>query len=348
MAPVHLLGGGLSCAMGSHARSCIAGIAAGLSRLGMVDSELMREPFVYGSAEGGIPFTTQPDRRIFDLLRDAVDGLLEGPQPRVTENIAMVVGWPHPNRGGAPPCPSARAFADLLGARMRGAVDPKRIYSLTGETAGGRALALASRLLSDDRELDACFVAAADSWLSGHALRWLSRRCPLRRTSRGEGIVPAEAGAAVWVVRAPPARATQLLGTHVTRVRGSGAATARLEAAIEGALNAASRRLEDIHHVVLESGTNAWGATECRVAMARLGGRLWSGSTLVPAGAIGHVGAAAGVINALLAAHLLERHGRGGTALCVINSAMSRRVALVLGSEPCATRSSREQIPWSL
>ena len=348
MSPIHLLGGGLSCAMGSHAPSCIAGIAAGLSRLVVVDSEIIREPVVCASAEGGTPFIKQPARRIFNLLGDAVDGLLDGPRPRSTENIAMIVGWPHPKRAGAPPCPSARALADALGSRIRSVVDPERVYPLTGETAGGRALALAARLLSDGQAIDACLVAAADSWLSTPALRWLSSRCPIRRTSSGEGIVPAEAGAAVWVVRAPPVGAPQLLGAHVTRVRGSESAVARLEAAIAGTLNAASRSLADIQHVVIDSGTNAWGTTENRVAMARLGGRLWNGATLAPAESIGHVGAPAGIINALVAAYLLERHGRGGSALCVVNSGMSRRAAFVFGLESRATPSSREVIPWSL
>ncbi|MEX1361525.1 MAG: hypothetical protein AB1Z98_00240 [Nannocystaceae bacterium] len=82
--------------------------------------------------------------------------------------------------------------------------------------------------------------------------------------------------------------------------------------------------------------------------MARLAREPWHGRVWRPAESIGHVGAAAGIIAALQGAHVLQRHGDGGMALCIVSGHRCPRVAMVVGAQPRAAISASEEIEWSL
>jgi len=317
----YLLGAGLTCALGSHAATSVAAIVAGLGRLGpLSDPPLVGEPTIIARVEGNVPLATDPDRRVLGLLLDAVDDLVANALPESMDKISIFVGWPDPQRPGAPSRPTPMLLADVLGPRVRRLLEPDRVLCLAGETSGAQALTLAAWHMANDDELDACLVVAADSWLTAEALRWLAMCCPLRRMVRGEGMVPAEAGAAVWLIRASQASfGAQLLGSGVTQVETASSGGCHLGLAMEHALSDAAVPLHTIDHTVLDAGSDSWGSTEFEVAMARLARRPWQGNAWNVSESIGNVGAPAGIIAALVAADLLGRHGDGGTALCVVS-----------------------------
>ncbi|MEX1368235.1 MAG: hypothetical protein AB1Z98_34210 [Nannocystaceae bacterium] len=208
---------------------------------------------------------------------------------------------------------------------------------------------LAAQHLAHDEQLDACLVVAADSWLTREALRWLEMSSPVRRQPTGLGMVPSEAGAALWLTRRSAATSRpRLLGCGVARVEAPTSGSFPLGIAIEKALCAAVLPLSSLDHAVVDVGADAWGLAEVEVVMARLAQRPWHGSTWSPAESIGHVGAAAGLIAALVGAHVIERYGDGGTALCIVSGHRCRRVAMVVGAQPRATASGSEDIEWAL
>ncbi len=344
----YLLGSGLICALGAHSATSITAIVAGLSRLHKFSvPEPVDKAVVIANVQGEPPLTQDPDRRVLSLLLDAVDDLVTTPLPTSMDTVAAFVGWPDPQRPGAPTRPVSVLLADLLSSRVKRGIDPNQVHCLTGETSGSRALVAAAQHLAKDREVDACLVAAADSWLTRDALRWLTKRCPLREAVVGKGMVPAEAGAALWLVREPPPEETvRLLGSDVTQGNRQ-AEGFHLGLAIERALSRAAVTLETVDHTVVDAGTDPWGFVECTLAMGRLSRRPWHGTMWSLADAIGNVGAPAGIISTLVAAHLLCRHGDGGTALSVVSGRRSRRVAVLLGADPRPTASARDEVPWA-
>lgn len=349
MAP-YLVAGGVSCAVGSNAATTVTAIAAGLSRLWtLADPTRFSNPVVIARALRHLPVSTHPERRVLGLLLDAVDAAMNDTRLEDVDDVNVLVGWPDPERPGAPRPPTPMFLADVLGTRMRRPLEPERIHCLTGETSGARALVLAAQQLSHDEGLDACLVVAADSWLTREALRWLEMSGPVRRRPNGMGMAPAEAGAALWLVRRSAAGSgPRLLGCGVARVEAATSGSFPLGMAIEKALCAAVLPLSSIDHAVVDVGSDAWGHAEVEVVMARLAQRPWHGTTWSLAESIGHVGAPAGLIAALVGAHVVERYGDGGTALCVVSGYRCRRVAMVVGAQRRATESGSEDIEWAL
>lgn len=238
-------------------------------------------------------------------------------------------------------------LADLFGTWLRTTVDPEQVRCLTGETAGARALVVAARRMREDLGLDACLVAAADSWLTTDALRWLALRCPIRREVGDEGLAPSEAGAAVWLVRSPYMAAVELVGTGAAATGGR-PSNDPLGRAVGRALAEARREIQDVQHIVLDTGTDVWGSVSWSATVSRASIRPWIGTTWLPAESIGHVGAAAGIIEVMLASHVLTRHGEGGAALCITAAQEHGQVAVVLAALPDAAVSLEEPIPWAL
>jgi len=277
------------------------------------------------------------------MLVDAVDDLLTAAVPETAHTIAVFVGWPDPERPGAPPRPSTALLATVLGLRLGLNLSTEQIRCVTGETAGARVLVLAAQRLQEDQELDACLVVAADSWLTLDAVKWLTRRCPLRSRVGDDGMAPAEAAAAVWMVRSPSANGARLCGGGISTTDAPG-----LGHAVKYAMKQAERSIHDIGVLVFDSGTNTLGTIGCALQMSHASIRPWVGSEWIPARSIGHVGAAAGIINVLLARHLLTRHGEGGTALCVTSGRGCEHVALAVSAPPRPTASVEEKIIWAV
>jgi 3-oxoacyl-[acyl-carrier-protein] synthase-1 len=224
-------------------------------------------------------------------------------------------------------------------------LDPSQVHLVTGFSAGAEALVIARERLTASSEIDACLVAAADSWLTTNAMRWAASRRPLRRGVHGDGMVPAEAGAAVWLARHTASSAARLVGA------GSAESPSRahpLDHAVRTALRQGSRAVDDVAHLVLDTDSerDAIVAIDAMSQSARP--TPWMGMRWSPAESIGNVGAAAGLVGALLAGHVLTRHGEGGTALTIACADAEQPVALLLSAPSDPAASLEEPIPWAI
>jgi 3-oxoacyl-[acyl-carrier-protein] synthase-1 len=341
--PPAIVGGGIACAIGSHAPTVITSIAAGLSRIRSVDQpDVRRTPIVIGLAREEEPTAKH---HVLSLLTRAIRGLLAEPPPDSVRALQVLIGWPAPDRPGAPPPPEASALADCIGSRLGLPLTATQVHLVTGATAGAEALAVARDRMRDDPELDACLVAAADSWLTTDAMRWALSRRPLRHGVYGDGMIPAEAGAAVWLARHAGSSAARLVG--VGRAP-SVPQPNPLDHAVRAALREGQCKVEDVAHLVLDTDAER-DAILAAVAMSVCGSpRPWLGTRWSPTHCIGNVGAAAGLVGVLLAAHVLTRHGEGGTALTICCADTEQPVALLLSAPSDPAASLEEPISWAI
>jgi len=346
MNPPLIQGGGLVCALGTHPGTALTALAADLRGLEPLHvPEIQSKPIIIGRVRGSDP--TDPSRHVMALLLDAIDRSATSAARPPGDEIAVIVGWPDPERPGAPPRPSLAALADRIGAQLGIQLDSERVRCLTGETSGARALAAAAQMLATE-PLDACLVVAADSWLTQDSLRWLTERTVLRWRILADGMVPAEAGAALWLI--PSSKLTP--GVHLagvgSTVGSSSSSTRSVGHAIGHALTQAKINVKAVDHLVVDPGADVWGLLRCSLAMSRASEMRWAGTTWIPANALGHVGAATGLVSVLIASHVLTRYSEGGIGLCVTSSSEDGDVAAVLTMERGPEASAEEPIQWAL
>lgn len=338
-----LCGAGLTCAVGRRALPAAAAIDAGVVRFRTL-SEPDSSWYLYPVAV--VPdLPASIDDRVQRLLADAIEGCRECMVADVSTRLAVYVGWPDERRPGSP-----RTFTDpelrrLLQRVLDVELDAEDIQTLRGDTAGLRALAVAGTRLRQDPDISACLVCAADSWIDARALRWLG---PRRRE-----ITPGEAGVALWLSREPLGRcAVPLLGSGVALCSPAteGPLVGAMVNAARHALDEAGMTFDDIDIRIADEGTLPSDYAEHVLAAARLRHRAHRVCrTVEPARHVGTAGAAAGLINVVVAAYMLTHH-QGTLALCTAGSDCAPRIATVLGTPPdrAVDGSGERGTPWAL
>ncbi len=220
-----------------------------------------------------------------------------------------------------------------------------------GAPAGIRAVERAADLITSGAA-ELCVVVAVDSWLDARSLRWLSERSPLH-TDRGEGVTPGEAGAVLVLASAqlvPRAEveATVLgFGSSVepaahdrdVPMRGDG-----LTEAVQQALTNSGLELQDLRLRLSDADGGHNAAKEQMLALARLlRVRMDDFPLWLPAECIGHVGAAAGLVQIAWAIQAAARgYLPGSPILCTVGNFAGERAAAII-DVPARSRGRR----WS-
>ncbi len=342
--PTWVAGAGMICAVGRQAMPAAAAIDAGVVRLQTTsnpgDSMSLHPVAVVPGITGSI------HERVDELLVEAIKSC--GPEvpvhERENDRLLVYLGWADARRPGAARCPSRGDVVERLGPLLDIELDRDDVHVMRGDTAGMRALVLASARLREDTGVDKCLVCAADSWIDAQALTWLG--------SRRRSMTPGEAGVALWLSRAPEGSlAVRLLGSGVSSAADScgGPMALALMRATQHALDEAGVAFDDLDLRVSDVGTLPSEYGEHTLAAARMRVRPKPGyRALEPARQIGSAGAAAGLINVVVASYMVARRRRS-LALCTASSDFGARVAVVLGGGP-REPSTREGAhpPWAL
>ncbi|HLT35063.1 MAG TPA: hypothetical protein VK034_02235 [Enhygromyxa sp.] len=221
-----------------------------------------------------------------------------------------------------------------------------------GAPAGFRAVERAAELITSGAA-ELCVVVAVDSWLDARSLLWLGERAPLHTDHYKEGVIPGEAGAVLLIasselVASAEVEATILgFGSSVepaehgpnVPMRGDG-----LTEAIRQALTNTGLELQDVRLRLADADGGHNAAKEQMLALARLlRVRVEDFPQWLPAECIGHVGAAAGLVQIAWAIQAAARgYLPGSPVLCTTRNFAGERAAVIV-DVPTPSRGPR----WS-
>lgn len=329
---------GMVSAVGLHAAAASAAIRAGISKFDELPYlDALGEPVV-GAAIPGLDMQFGPRlvAMLVGALRDCIDGL----PGHELAHVPLIVGLTEPGRPGG--CPGlARTVLDDVSQALGRAFHPKLSRVIpSGHTAGFDGLAIARQLLQAER-IPGCIVCGVDSFINASSLMWLDANWRLKRGGHLDGAIPGEAAAAVYVqLRPSPCdrAAVQVAGLGY----GQETATILAEEPLQGlGLAAAARQafaeagcgFHDIDFRLSDVTGENYGFREHVLAEAKLARTvrktpqpLWH-----PSECIGDSGAAAGVVQLVLAkAAWSKSYAPGPCAACFTSSVSGRRAVAVL------------------
>ena len=249
----------------------------------------------------------------------------------------------HPALAGGDGSTLLRRIVDLVDTEL----DATSCVVPRGGAAGiASALERAASLLADGR-VDECVVGAADSLINECDIDRLLRSGRLARPHAPHGVLPGEAAAFVRL------RGAADEGLAVASVLGVGQAREEdavdgprysqgrgLEAALRGAVGASGLAESTIGLRITGANGERYHAWETLLAEFRFY-RTWRPAlpTWYPASSLGDVGAAAGVIQLVLAERAIRRgYAPTDTIMCEATSESGWRCAAVVGTSPSARR----------
>lgn len=337
---------GANTPIGREAWSSAAAARAGISGFGT-------HPFMVDSCGEPMRAVVAPWIGIDMLGVDRLEMLLLPAIEEAMESFAVQAGWPR-RVGLAVALPSARPgvapgmeadLAQRLARRFGASCEAPRCYPL-GHAAALVALKDAKDALAQG-QMDACIVAAVDSYIDPSTLDWLESCDQLHGAGRHNnawGFTPGEAGAALLLMRGPVAAA---LGIEpLAAVWGVGIASERnliktetvcigdgLTRAFLAAFQplSADVRVSDVY---CDMNGEPYRADEFGFTCLRTSERFVCASDFVaPADCWGDVGAAGAVLHIVLAAVAGRKgYARGNVAMAWASSETGARGAAVLST----------------
>jgi 3-oxoacyl-[acyl-carrier-protein] synthase I len=334
---------GMVSPLGLTAASSCAALRARLSRyreLPIHDSA--GEP-VIGSpaieAAGGLHGAA----RIVALLESAIRDCIESYQLRFGSSYGQVAVLISAGDGSRPDCGpelSRRVLEEITRTWSWIVRESSRVYT-EGETGFFLALNEARDCLQDGK-IEGCIVAAVDSLVNPRAIKWLEEHGRLKTESNSDGVIPAEAAAALWVTldhrRSPALLEINGLGfaNEPSATDSERANTSEgLAEAIRRALADAQMGIQDIDFQVGGMTGERWEFMESSTAIARVLRKhkpqfnLW-----VPAELLGDVGAALGACMLVAVAYgFLKSYTAGPRALVYRSETGPRRAACVVSQQ---------------
>lgn len=331
-------------AVGRDAWASAAAVRAGISGFAqhpyMIDT--VGEPMRAAIAPW-IDIGLQGADRLTALLLPAIEEALEPLRgARTALRLALALGLPAP-RPGLPPDTAARVMQ-----RVQQHFGPTFGSIATfdaGHAAGLLGLHAALRHLGQGT-IDACLVAASDSWIEAETLEWLEAEDQLHGAgplNNAWGFIPGEAGAALLLLREDTALQARL--QPLARVLGTGQAhepkrmktqTVCIGEGLTEAFRAALQALPagaKVSDVYCDMNGEPYRADEFGFSVLRTKQHFESASDFVaPADCWGDVGAAGALLHGLLACVAARKGYANGPLAFVWSSAESgERAAALLG-----------------
>jgi 3-oxoacyl-[acyl-carrier-protein] synthase-1 len=320
---------GMVCPVGLGAESSCAALRAGLAKFDELPYHDNHLQPVIGAAVPGLPLTLRHEVRLVELLAGAVRDCLGEKPALATAGVPLVIGLAEPQRpggGGGLENRIVGLVQDRLGLRFH----PTLSRGVArGHTAGFEAFRAARELL-DAGSVSACVVCGVDSYVNANALLWLDQNRRLKTPLHSDGVIPGEAAAAVLVQQAAPA------DKPAVRLAGLGFAVEKahvlseepllglgLTEAAKKALAEAGRGMHEIDWRLSDVTGESYGFKEQSLALTRtLRVRREEMRLRHTADAIGDVGAAVGVCQAVIACHAFRKWPDAGTHVACYTSAV--------------------------
>ncbi len=191
------------CSVGLTAASACAAMRAGIAKfdeLPYLDN--LGEPII-GATVAGLDVHLRRKNRTLQILVSAIRNCLSANHSFELENIPLLVCVAGPETRNGSACDTHSMLAETqlkLGVRFH----PELSQAVTkGHTAGFEALQITRRLLQY-RNVEACLVCGVDSFCNANSLLWLEENERLKTRHNSNGVIPGEAGAAIFVHRQPP------------------------------------------------------------------------------------------------------------------------------------------------
>jgi len=274
-------------------------------------------------------------------LRWSLADLLKGHPTRSWEEVPLLVGLAEHGRpgGGADLADSIVGLVqESLGLRFH--LRHSKVFAV-GHTAGFEALGAARELIQAG--VSACVVACVDSLVNFKTLRWLDRHFRLKTPANRDGIIPGEAAAAVLLQSGRrPETVTEVIGlgfgkekAHILSeepLLGLGLAEATRQALAEAKLG-----LHEIDGRLSDVTGETYGFKELALVEGRIMRTPRKGDQPLWhwAEAIGDTGAAAGVVQLVLADEAFrKRYAPGDRMIGWTSAATGDRAAVVLRRLP--------------
>ena len=329
---------GMICPVGLTAPAACAAKRAGVSAFkDLPYHDNQGEPIV-GATIPSMVVSSRRAPQLIEMLAKSLADLLESQAALDWDRVPLLVGLAEPDRPGTQASLAQSIVAhvqEVLGIRFHPTYS--RAYA-SGHTAGFEALAAARKLLSDS-SIPGCLVCGVDSIVEENTLLWLESNFRLKTRANRDGVIPGEAAASALLQKRPlTGTITEIVGlgfgkekAHIlseTPLLGLG-----LTEAVRTALAEASLGMHEIDCRLSDVTGELYGFKELLLVEGRLmrvvrkqEQPLWHWAE-----AIGDCGAAAGVVQLVLA-HEAFRKGfaPGERMICMTSAAPGDRSAVVL------------------
>jgi 3-oxoacyl-[acyl-carrier-protein] synthase I len=334
---MHLTAAGMVCPVGLSAKAACAAMRAGIAGFTELPFHDRQNEPIIGAATPAPGLGTRRHTRLVKLLTLALEDLLRNRPNMDWRRVPLLVGLAEVNRPGGADDLTATVVSEvqqLLGIKFH----PKLSIALPqGHVAGFAGLRLA-RDLDRSGSASMSLVCGVDSYLNGAALDWLEEKLRLKTPDNTDGVIPGEAAAAVLVESQSTTDAAQVVGLGFGLEKASvlteepllglGLADAGRKALAEAGwgFHEIDFRLSDV------TGEN-YGFREHTLAHARLMRvvRLEDHPLWHPADSIGDTGAAAGVVQLVMAAAAWGKaYAPGARAACFTSAVPGERAVALL------------------
>lgn len=333
---------GLVCPVGHTAAAACAALRAGLdafSELPFWDANAMP---VIGAMMADLDLDLHDRQRLLDMLAMAIEDCLSGVPALRSEEVPLLIGLAEPERPGAAIW-SGESLLPELEQRLCRRFHPDLSMAIAkGHTSGTKGLRRAQDYLQN-LAVPACIVCAVDSYINASSIFWLDQSWRLKREGHTDGVMPGEAAAAALVRRR--SAEDDPAGVHILGL-GFGLEPASILTSepllAVGLADACRRALAqagwEFHHLdfrISDVTGESYGFRELALVEGRLARvvraepqPLWH-----PADAIGDTGAAAGLVQLVMATAAWRKgYAPGARAACFTSAVKGDRAVALLQS----------------
>lgn len=331
---------GLVCSVGLDARAACAAMRAGIAQFEELPYLDRNRERIVGSPVPGLDWKLKRGQRLVELLTLALSDFLSKGLSAALQTVPLLVGL---GESGRPA--SSAAMADTIVARVEEKLGCSFHPTLSraypeGHTAGFRGLHLTRELLKKHPEIPGCLLCGVDSYINASALLWLEHLWRLKKDDNSDGVVPGEAAAVIFVERHPAAERkprVKLIGLGFGHEKATVLSDLPLlgqglAKAAEIALGKAGLQFHEPDFRMSDATGEAYGFKEQAMVIARLH-RVWKEE--YPhwhcSDSIGDAGAAAGVLQLVVASHAFRLgYAEGDRAICFTSATTGNRAVAIL------------------
>lgn len=328
---------GMVCPVGLHAGSACAAFRAGISAFGELPFHDRQNQPVIGASVPSSGLDSRRRHRLAEMLALAVEDALRDRPKTDWSAVPLLVGLAELGRPG-----DADDMAPTLLADVQALLDIRFHRELSaalpfGHVSGFVGLRLARELAASGRA-SSSVVCGVDSYLNVASLDWLDELGRLKTKDNTDGVIPGEAAAAVLVELDSQAGGAELVGLGFS-VETAGVLSddallgIGLADAARTALGEAGWGFHEIDFRLSDVTGENYGFKEHALAHARLMRvvRLADHPLWHPADSIGDTGAAAGIVQLVMASIAWGRgYAPGARAACFTGSVAGQRATAML------------------
>lgn len=330
---------GMVCSVGLSATAACAAMRAGIANFTELPYHDNQGEPIIGAMVPSLTRTFKREEHLIEMLAMALFDCLQKKTLGPSADIPLLVSLAEPERPGG--CAElAGSIIERLQNKLNMSFHPDLSQTIQkGHTGGFDALRTARKLLQDTR-IPACLICGVDSYINASSLLWLDQHWRLKTDENSDGVIPGEAAAAVLLQG--QAEPDTKIGVKITGL-GFGYEKANvlseepllglgLTDAARSALAEAGIKMHEIDFRISDVTGESYGLKELALSMARVmrypkeDFPVWHSAE-----SIGDVGAAAGVLQMVIAFHaFLKGYAHGTRVICHgCNVSGERSVALL-------------------